>query len=222
LKICSDCGEEKELEMFSKRKISKNGYRNQCRTCCNLQRKVNTTDSQRNITNARKRERYKTDDEYRIKDSIRKKNFYENNKEHFQKYNKQYWIDNEEKLKAINIVRSRKHYKDNKKRYKKNHQVWRENNKDKTNGYTAKRRAIKLNAMPLWANKEKIVEIYKEARKITRITGIKYEVDHIIPLQNKNVCGLHTEENLQIITRSQNRKKSNKIKGELLTWQAPF
>lgn len=68
--------------------------------------------------------------------------------------------------------------------------------------------------MPMWADKEKINKIYKEAKELTKTTGIIYEVDHIIPLQGKNVCGLHTENNLQIITRSKNRKKSNKFKGE--------
>ena len=37
------------------------------------------------------------------------------------------------------------------------------------------------------------------------------EVDHIIPIQHKDVCGLHTPENLQMLTRADNAKKSNKF-----------
>jgi 5-methylcytosine-specific restriction endonuclease McrA len=53
------------------------------------------------------------------------------------------------------------------------------------------------------------MDIYRQAKKLTQKTGILHEVDHIIPLQNHLVCGLHVENNLQILTREQNRKKFN-------------
>ena len=75
----------------------------------------------------------------------------------------------------------------------------------------AKRRAAKIQQSPTWADQKEIKEIYKEAVLITKATGIKHEVDHIVPLRGKNVRGLHVASNLRIITASENRKKSNKL-----------
>lgn len=57
---------------------------------------------------------------------------------------------------------------------------------------------------PSWADKLAIKAIYQQAKTL----GL--EVDHIIPLQGKTVCGLHVENNLQLLTRADNRIKSNK------------
>lgn len=78
----------------------------------------------------------------------------------------------------------------------------------------ARRRANKLNATPWWLTKEhksQIATIYMESALITAETGIKHEVDHIVPLCNKDVCGLHAPWNLQIIPAYKNRKKSNSL-----------
>jgi hypothetical protein len=66
-------------------------------------------------------------------------------------------------------------------------------------------------ATPQWSDKEKIKAIYEEAVRLTEETNIIHEVDHIIPLTSKLVCGLHVPENLQILTRDENRKKHNKF-----------
>lgn len=73
----------------------------------------------------------------------------------------------------------------------------------------ARRAGIK-SATPKWANRSAIKDVYSEAIKKTKQTGIRHEVDHIIPLRGKNVNGLHVAENLQVIPASINRKKSNK------------
>jgi len=57
-------------------------------------------------------------------------------------------------------------------------------------------------ATPQWANIEKIKKIYSMTKK-------GYHVDHIIPLKNKNVCGLHVENNLRIISKKVNLMKNN-------------
>ncbi len=69
----------------------------------------------------------------------------------------------------------------------------------------AKRRALKLQATPLWANQELMKDMYKEAA----LKGM--HVDHIIPLNNPLVCGLHCEFNLQLLPAKENLSKSNKF-----------
>ena len=57
----------------------------------------------------------------------------------------------------------------------------------------------------------KIKSIYKLARVLSKKTGVQYVVDHIIPLQGVNVSGLHVPWNLQVITRTENSIKYNKL-----------
>jgi hypothetical protein len=80
--------------------------------------------------------------------------------------------------------------------------------------YTSKasaRKATKLKATPAWADQEQIKRIYVACAKITKQTGIEHHVDHIIPLQGEDVCGLHVENNLAIIPAKMNLQKSNRF-----------
>lgn len=64
------------------------------------------------------------------------------------------------------------------------------------------------NCMPVWADKKIMLQIYHTARRM-RSRGYNVEVDHIVPLNNPRVCGLHVENNLRIIRRAENLYKSN-------------
>ncbi len=96
-------------------------------------------------------------------------------------------------------------YKDRKAEYNRN---WVKRNPHIKNEGRVRYNASKRHQTPEGINKKKIQEFYKEAIRLTKETGIPYEVDHIIPLSKK---GLHIETNLQVIPATENRKKSNII-----------
>jgi 5-methylcytosine-specific restriction endonuclease McrA len=79
---------------------------------------------------------------------------------------------------------------------------------------TSARKRRHREATPKWITKEQKLEIrglYLKAIETTRITGERYVVDHIVPLINDAVCGLHVPWNLQVITQQENLVKSNKL-----------
>jgi 5-methylcytosine-specific restriction endonuclease McrA len=65
------------------------------------------------------------------------------------------------------------------------------------------RRAKQLNATPPWVDRKELTRIYTE-----RPEGL--HVDHIIPLNNDRVCGLHVPWNLQYLTPEENFSKGNR------------
>ena len=81
--------------------------------------------------------------------------------------------------------------------------------------YVAKARAHQLKKFtPKWADLKKIESFYFLAAKMTKKTGVKHSVDHIVPLRGENVTGLHCEFNLQVLTLSENMKKRNHMPGQ--------
>ena len=76
-----------------------------------------------------------------------------------------------------------------------------------------KRARVKAQAIPRWFDAETVNAVYSEAKRLSEEYGIQYHVDHIVPLNNDKVCGLHTFDNLQILTAEENLRKSNKFYG---------
>jgi len=134
---------------------------------------------------------------------------------------KQWGIDNKDYKNTL----SRKRYQDNiekqreksRKRWffypekvKATNLNWAKNNPDKVKALMKTRNAIRRLVVkqqcPIWANKEKIKDMY-----MNKPEG--YHVDHIIPLRGKLVSGLHIESNLQYLTLIENSSKNNKFLG---------
>lgn len=146
-------------------------------------------------------------------------------KEHYKQLAKEWGIKNKEtvieraiKWRKENIDKAResnlKYYHRNKESTSEKHKAWAQANKGKVLARVRKYELAKINRTPQWLDKDDVwvlQEIYDLAYKRTEMTGIKWHVDHIIPLQGKSVSGLHVPANLQVIPAIINMSKGNKF-----------
>jgi hypothetical protein len=120
---------------------------------------------------------------------------------------RRYYEKNREVVKA----RASSRPPEDKQRYK---QKYKQANPDRYKALVSVRRRRHRNAMPKWVSKEEklaIRKLYLKAVELTKLTGVKYVVDHHYPLNGKEVSGLHVLANLKIMTQEDNLKKSNKL-----------
>ncbi len=92
--------------------------------------------------------------------------------------------------------------------------TWKAANPDLVIANSKHRRTKHKQATPKWLTQEHktaIKQFYLDAMLVSKVTGVPYAVDHIVPLRGELVSGLHVPWNLAVITREENSKKSNKI-----------
>jgi hypothetical protein len=93
--------------------------------------------------------------------------------------------------------------------WKEYHRTWRAKNTHKILHWVRQYQSAKLRAMPAWANRAAILAVYEKADEM-RKAGVPCEVDHVVPLRSKLVCGLHVEFNLAIVPPAENNLKGNR------------
>lgn len=72
-------------------------------------------------------------------------------------------------------------------------------------------------ATPPWLSakqKKAIDALYEESRRLTATSGERHEVDHIVPLHHKHVCGLHVPWNMRVVLKVDNNRKGNRDSDE--------
>lgn len=87
---------------------------------------------------------------------------------------------------------------------------WAKANPDKARALAASRRAQKLQATPAWVDKHLVGVVYAKAFEWSKILGMDMTVDHIVPLKSDYVCGLHVQDNLQLMEFRDNSEKGNR------------
>ena len=136
-----------------------------------------------------------------------KKEWYERNKELTKERARAWALANPEKKYAIH----RKNREKDLENHNARNREWNKNNKPRKAALQAKRKSVILQRTPPWdPDAHLIVAKYQVAAMLSKASGIPYHVDHIIPLQGKNVSGLHVFFNLRVIPGAENVKKSNK------------
>lgn len=204
-KFCPTCKQYKQTSDFGSNKSKKDGLATSCKVC-----------------------KSKSDRDYRInnKDKVAagKRKCYLSNRDHYDSKTKS-WVNSNKDGRSKIIKR---YYDSNQEAILEKQAIYRDNNReicrqrikdwylrnvDKSRAKDCKYRATKLKATPLWLTDnqlEDIVSVYRLARDCELISGQSYHVDHIVPLQGRDVCGLHVAWNLQVIPSDLNLKKSNR------------
>lgn len=93
-------------------------------------------------------------------------------------------------------------------------EAWAQENPGRALASARKRVMRRRNAMPEWVDRgmlERMAAVYAAASRLNENTDEVFEVDHIVPLCGKTVCGLHVPWNLQLLTKDDNRRKANRI-----------
>ena len=185
-KVCTCCKVEKCVDEYHKNKRGKYGVESQCKHC-RQQYAAQRYEANKNSIVDQQLAYYQANKEAIAK---RQSVYQKSNKEVIAKRQSVYREANKDAISAYNSA----HAKSNRYLY---------------NAYAAKRRASQLQATPAWADLEAIKGMY-ELAAIFNHTGMNLHVDHTVPLQSDLVCGLHCEANLQLLSATENKSKSNR------------
>lgn len=191
MKLCGSCKILKDPDQFSSSKRTPDKLRSGCKLCDAAYRSKN----KQSILEYQADYRSRNSDKNKEYQLVYRQEHRNSISEYNSFYNNSYRLKNSLKLNSYG-------------------KIYRSENKGTVNSFTAKYRASKLKATPKWLTQfdlDYIKMLYIQAKELEKLDGIKYHVDHIIPLQGENVCGLHVPWNLQIIEATENLIKSNKI-----------
>jgi len=217
-KVCTACGEEKPRSMFYKRNNDPSSARVQARCIpCSLAYVHTYRQANRLKVYAKSREWVLRNKE-QVNES-HKRRYHNANPEqvkHRKETNKQ-WRQRNADRKAET---ARRWYEQNREITIQRAAVWASDNEARVRVIKSQNKARRhkrtREQMPSWANVNVINFLYATRVWISEETGKCWHVDHVVPLMNRKVCGLHVHNNLRIVPAQENLKKSNRLLEELI------
>lgn len=133
------------------------------------------------------------------------KQYNKDNRDYHNQQNKIYYQKNKEKKKQ--------YYKNNKEHINQLNKQHKKDNPDKVLLYTERRAKYLKEYTPKWYESNLIKKLYLKRNELNKKWNLKgkekLQVDHIIPIVSKTVCGLHCWANLQLINAELNNSKKN-------------
>lgn len=220
MKICNRCGIQQPLENYSKNARCKFGVLGICKICTSegKRKKYAEDEIHRNQIKDKRQKAYEDDKECIL---ARNRASYEKHREKRIDKAKEYYKENSTKIKNRNKERldesrevQRKYRVANRQHVTRVNKLWRLANRDKLTANETRRKAWLRQALPKWHNDEweafVVQETYHLSKIRTEMLGIRFNVDHIVPLVSDHVCGLHCSANMQILERLANISKGNR------------
>lgn len=179
-KLCCHCKQEKPVELFYANKRMKDGRNTFCVDCHKADNKA-------------RKDKLRDTTEFRAAELAYKKEYRERTGAQRAEY----------------MAKWRAQNKGAQLEYGKQYRAAR---KEHYNFLCQKRKIDQIRRTPAWLTEDDkwlMEQAYELAALRTKMLGVVFHVDHIIPLRGKTVSGLHVPTNLQVITWIDNQRKTN-------------
>lgn len=194
MKTCPACQISKSSEEFYSRPLLSAGLSCYCKVCTRVKQRV-----------AMRKFRAKPGQRATEAAAIRLKREDPAYREHEREQYRTYYYQNVKEMRAKSIRWNH----ENAERRKQNRAQWFSENPHRRNESRMRGYAAKVQQTPAWAERGYIDLFYRQAKMEEARTGRTCHVDHIVPLRSKLVCGLHCEDNLQVMYATANQRKLN-------------